>query len=95
MNIQDKFKFLPVTAEDMEKELGANSRKNGGCIPTKQLKKMKHIVSKPLTDIWNTECVKNGLYPGRLKLSDITPVFKALESSFKKNYRPISVLPII
>ena len=56
---------------------------------------MKHIVSKPLAEIWNNECVRNRIYPGRLKLSDITPVFKALESSFKKNYRPISVLPII
>ena len=96
MNVQHIFEFLPVTAEDMEKELSAlNSKKNGGCIPTKQLKKMKHIVSKPLTDIWNNECVKNRQYPGRLKLKDITPVFKALESSFKKNYRPISVLQTI
>ena len=40
VNIQCRFEFLPVTAEDMEKELGAlNSRKNGGCIPTKQLKR--------------------------------------------------------
>ena len=84
VNVQCRFEFLPVTVEDMEKELGAlNSKKNGGCIPTKQLKNMKHIVSKPLTEIWNNECVKNRVYPGRLKLSDITPVFKALESSLK------------
>ena len=96
VKIEHRFEFLPVTAEDMEKELGAlNSRKNGGCIPTKQLKKMKHIVSKPLATIWNKECVENRIYPDRLKLSDITPVYKALETSFKKNYRPISVLPII
>ena len=96
VEIKHRFEFLPVTTDDMEKELSAlNSRKNGGCIPTKQLKKMKHIVSEPLADIWNNECVKNKLYSDRLKLSAITPVYKALENSFKKNYRPISVLPII
>ena len=32
VNVQHRFEFLPVTAEDMEKELSAlNSRKNGGC----------------------------------------------------------------
>ena len=35
VNVTHRFEFLPVTAEDMEKELSAlNSRKNGGCIPT-------------------------------------------------------------
>ena len=96
VKIDYRFEFSPVTYEEMEKELGAlNSRKNGGCIPTKQLKKMKHIISKPLAEIWNKECVYGKIYPDKLKLSDITPVYKALESSFKKNYRPISVLPII
>ena len=92
VNIQRRFEFLPVSAEDMEKELSAlNSRKNGGCIPTKQLKKMKHIVSEPLADIWNNECVrcvKNKLYSDRLKLSAITPVYKALENSFRRIIGP-------
>ena len=54
VNIEHMFEFQPITVEEMEKELGAlNPKKNGGCIPTKQLKKVKHIVAKPLTDIWN------------------------------------------
>ena len=30
-----------------------------------------------------------------MKLANITPIFKSLQNSLKKNYRPISVLPIV
>ena len=78
-----------------KKLVALDPKKNGGSVPTKYLKQVSHIVSKPMTLIWNTECVQNRIFPGRLKLSNITPVFKALENSIKKNYRPIGVLEII
>ena len=61
----------------------------------KTIEKMRHLVNKPLTAIWNKQLVENKIFPSKLKLSDITPVHKALENTLKKNYRPISVLPII
>ena len=33
--------------------------------------------------------------PAKLKLADISPIFKKLENIFVKNYRPISVLPVV
>ena len=96
VDIETEFIFHPVTTEDMEKKIASlDSKKNGGCIPTKFLKQFGHIVGKPMAIIWNTECVINKTFAGRLKLSDITPIFKALENSNKTNYRPISVLAII
>ena len=96
VKVESEFVFLPVTAEDMEKKLAAlDPKKNGGCIPTKYLKQVRYIICKPMASIWNKECVQTRIFPGRLKLSDITPVFKALENSLKKNYRTISVLAII
>ena len=43
-----------------------------------------------------TNCIKKSLKsnisPDRLKLSDITPVFKKLNRSYKENYIPVSIL---
>ena len=52
-------------------------------------------MNKPLAAIWNKQLVENRHFPVKLKLSAITPVFKALGNTLKRNYRPISVLPII
>ena len=95
VQIESEFVFQCVTAEYMEKKLAAlDPKKNGGCIPTKYLKQVRHVISEPMASIWNIECVQNRTFPARLKLSNITPIFKALENSLKKNYRPISVLAV-
>ena len=53
------------------------------------------IISEPLMHIWNNEIVQNNKFPTKLKLADITPIFKKLENIFVENYRPISVLPTV
>ena len=59
VKVDSKFHFLPVTTEYMDEQLLAlDPKKNGGCIPTKQLKEMHHIVSNPLAAIWNTEVLR-------------------------------------
>ena len=39
------------------------------------------------------EAIRNNKFPDSLKLSDIKPVYKKLDSCDKANYRPVSVLP--
>ena len=96
VKIDHEFYFSPVTAADMEKKIASlNPKKNGGGIPTKILRDMRGIVSEPLTEIWNKQCITNKIFPAKLKLGDITAVFKALERTLKKNYRPITVLSVI
>ena len=34
-------------------------------------------------------------FPGKLKLADISPIFKGGENTHKGNHRPISVLPAL
>ena len=34
-------------------------------------------------------------FPSKLKLADITPLHKKLETVYKKNYRPVSLLPVV
>ena len=96
VKVDHEFYFRPITAADMEKKIAAlNPRKNGGEIPTKILREMRQIVSEPLAKIWSEQCVVRKVFPDKLKLGDITAVYKALEKTVKKNYRPITVLPII
>ena len=56
---------------------------------------MRHIVRKPLTDVWNEEVINSKTFSSKLKLGDITPIFKALQNTLKKNYRPITVLIVV
>ena len=56
---------------------------------------VKHIITsviKPLTYIFNTS-FKTGVFPDKLKMAKVIPVFKSgiIEDCF--NYRPISLLP--
>ena len=64
-------------------------------IPTNKLKEAKDQIAKPLAQIWNEEVILNKKFPSRLKLADITPLFKKLETVLKENYRPVSLLPVV
>ena len=96
VQVDTRFDFVPITAKDIDTEIGnLDPKKNGGCIPTKLLKEMRHIVSEPLAEVWNSELIRNKTFSGKLKLGDITPVFKSLQNTNKKNYRPITVLVVV
>ena len=41
------------------------------------------------------EVLRTGNFPDKLKLADITPVFKKNNPLEKENYRPVSVLPVV
>ena len=64
-------------------------------IPPKQLKELIGLISEPLQSIWNEEIVSKRKFPSELKLADLSPIFKKLETVHKENYRPISVLPVV
>ena len=90
------FHFKTVTQNDIENEISnLDSTKNGTVngIPTKRLKDASDICSEYLVKIWNNEIIENGTFPDKLKLADVTPIFKKDDATQAKNYRPISVLP--
>ena len=49
------------------------------------------IFAHIFTNIFNS-CISNGIFPEKLKLADITPIFKSVDSMAKKNYRAVSIL---
>ena len=48
----------------------------------------------PITNCIN-KCISTKSFPDALKVADVIPVFKKEDPNNKRNYRPISLLPII
>ena len=44
-----------------------------------------------LTETFNS-CISKGIFPNQLKVADISPNSKFVDSTAKKDYRPVSIL---
>ena len=98
VSVISKFSFSEVNATEMISEINnLNAKKSGTFmnIPVKRLKEVVDIVAQPLTDIWKVEIVQGMKFASQLKLADITPLHKKLETVNKENYRPVSLLPVV
>jgi len=62
-------------------------------ITTKIIKISKPYIISPLINITN-KMLAQSIYPKRLKLSLIKPIYKSGDKSSPSNYRPISILPV-
>jgi hypothetical protein len=96
--IENTFSFSNISVRDVEIEVKDLKTKKANTfmdIPAKQLKQVIQIIVEPLMQIWNNEIIDNRKFPTKLKYADITPIFKSLESIIVKNYRPISILPVV
>ena len=71
--------------------LKSNTFKN---IPTKILKENIDIYSSTLLRIINNE-IQEFHFPDELKLADVTPIYRKIDTTKLENYRPVSVLPVI
>ena len=61
-------------------------------VPTKLLENNFDVCASTLQQIFN-EAIRSSTFPDKLKLADITPIFKNNYATNAKNYRPVSVLP--
>ena len=98
VSFESRFSFTAVNENDIQREiLNLNPKKAGkfGNIPTKMLKSSSKICNVALQNIWNSEILGKLYFPNKLKLSDITPVYKKKDPTLVENYRPGSVLPSV
>ena len=58
------------------------------------LKYISNEISECITLIVN-QSIMTGIYPDKLKVAKVVPIFKKEDKLQLKNYRPISVLPVI
>ena len=60
---------------------------------TSIIKQIITTILSPLTTIFN-KSLESGVFPEKLKLAKVTPIYKSDDKKLLSNYRPISVLPI-
>ena len=94
--ISDTFTFQPTSQAKISKIIdNFNIKKATGAdkISVKLLKFGKQALIQPITNLVNFS-ISTSSFPDKLKLAQVTPLFKKNDALLKTNYRPVSVLPI-
>ena len=77
--------------EDITKSFEIRNLHGYDAMSTKILKLRIHYISSPLTYICNM-MLSSGIFPTRLKFSEVKPIFKRGNKNDTSNYRPVSLL---
>ena len=97
VKVENKFKFMDVTKDDTYQKIRFFDPSKAcieNDIPAKLLIGTNDIISGYLSDIYN-DSKNSENYPPSLKTADVTPLYKEKERTLPKNYRPVSILPIL
>ena len=97
VKVTTKFNFRDTTADEMyRKMILIDSKKSTpeGDVSVDLLKCIADIIAGTVADIYN-ENKKNNVYPPSLKKQNVTPLYKGEERTAKKNYRGVSILPVL
>jgi hypothetical protein len=90
-----RFTFKDITSEDIVKIINKFKSKSSvgfDNISMKIMKKISVYISVPLSIIIN-QSLRTGIFPDKLKIAKILPLFKKDCNALFDNYRPISLLP--
>lgn len=93
----DEIKFKNTTSEIVSNIIDNMAPKTSfgyDGISTKLLKTVKNALIDPITIIIN-QMFNTGIFPDKLKIAKVTPVYKKDDETLFTNYRPISLLPSI
>ena len=71
-----------------------HSKKTNGELSTDAVKSIADNFLEYITYYINQMCA-NSTFPNKLKMADVSPIFKGGDSTLIKNFRPISVLSAI
>ena len=96
-NIISSFNFECIdvsTVQKIIKDLASKNSCGHDSISSKFLKRIEELVVKPLSLIIN-QPLCTGIFPKKLKIAKVIPLFKKGDSHLFDNYRPISLLPAI
>ena len=92
----DSFFFNPVTQTEIDSEImNTPFNKSHGLYSfrTRILRSTRHILSHLLSALVNMS-VEQGIYPSKLKLAKVIPIYKSNDESDPFNYGPMSLLSV-
>ena len=95
-NVDSSAFFKPITCKeiiDFVSNLKNDTSAGYDGIEIQIIKRSIHLICKPLCAIFN-QCIELGIFPEKLKIARVVPVFKSGSPDVMTNYRPISVLPV-
>ena len=96
-NIRTTFQFHNITQTALERIIDHFKSKTStghDGLSMKLMKDLKHVLIEPLTIIIN-QMLNTGIFPDKLKIGRIIPLYKKGDDNLFENYRPISLLPAI
>ena len=93
-NIVDNCSSVIVVTLQLLSKLTATHSCGHDNISSTVLKYISNEISECITLIVN-QSIMTGIYPDSLKVAKVVPIFKKEDKLQLKNYRPISVLPVI
>ena len=97
IHVNEKFTFSTSNPADITmliKNLNINKPSIYNNIPAKIVVDAVDICAPIISKIYNDSILRK-VFPGHLKIADITPAHKKDETTTKENYRPVSILPSI
>ena len=95
--LPSKFKFSNVTEDhvlQLLKDMNVDKAAGIDNLSGKFLKDGANILAKPISELCNLS-IKYSLFPTDCQIAKLKPLFKKGSTTLPKNYRPISLLPLI
>ena len=95
--LPSKFRLLQISKEkilNILQNLETNKAAGIDDISGRFLKDGAELLANPISQICNLS-IKQSKFPSQCKIAKVTPLFKKGSKTDPKNYRPISLLPII
>ena len=92
-----KLKFNFVSEETVLKQLQNLDENKAACLDNlsgKFLKDGATVLAKPISQICNLS-IKYSIFPSDCKIAKLKPLFKKASKTAPKNYRPISLFPLV
>ena len=94
-NVNFKFKLIDIeNTVNIIDGLKTKSSCGHDRVSVKMLKQIKYEMSSSITLIIN-QSLTTGIFPERLKIAKVIPIYKKDDVKMFENYRPISILPAI
>ena len=89
------FSFMATTPQEIFNTIKTfdNKKSSLNNVPTFIIKKISHIISPLLSEIFN-QCINEGIFPDKLKTGRVTPLYKEGNLTEVSNYRPITSLSV-